>query len=198
MDLLPAGTLAEVIIIVREIKTSQTSGGRYLDLELAINGGEYDRRRVFSVIVDPWDARSSEGGKGMSQASLARIFEYMGVFIPGDEASYAIFPDEDTTPGECIQKCAMMINGKKAGVCIGVQKGKDGYADKNSIKEWLSPNPQSGGYKGYQRLVNGETGGTPVAPRLGATQPAPATQAPLGFRAPAQTGMQTPSFLAKK
>ncbi len=63
-----------------------------------------------------------------------------------------------------------------------IEKGKDGYEDKNDVGDFLTPNEQSSGYKNFVKLSNGDfgvtaapaqrqggggfggTGGTPVAP----------------------------------
>jgi hypothetical protein len=47
------------------------------------------------------------------------------------------------------------MSAKSVYIVIGIQKGKDGRADKNEVKEWTSPNPKSNGYKNYQLAQSG-------------------------------------------
>jgi hypothetical protein len=165
-DLIPAGTIAKVVIAVRDIKYSQSTGGRYLDLELIIDGGKYDRRRIFSVVCDPWDDKTSEKAKEMAVGIITRIMESIGVFNPSNPETYNAFNDAG------IQEVAMSMSAKSVFIVIGIQKGKDGRADKNEVKEWTSPNPKSNGYKSYKLAQGGAesisgTGATasPMAPR---------------------------------
>lgn len=177
IELIPAGTIAKVVIIVRDIKHSQSTGGRYLDLELVVDGGKYDRRRIFSVICDPWDPATSEKAKEMAVGSITRIMESIGVFNPANPDTYNVFNNAG------IQEVAEAMNTKSLHIVIGIQKGKDGRADKNEVKEWTSPNPKSNGYKSYQLAQSGaeSIGGAapvvaptitrPVQPAIGTVKP---------------------------
>lgn len=157
-DLIPAGTIAKVVIIVRDIKHSQSTGGRYLDIELVVDGGKYDRRRIFSVICDPWDPATSDKAKEMAVGSITRIMESVGVFNPSSPDTYNVFNNAG------IQEVAEAMNTKSLHIVIGIQKGKDGRADKNEVKEWTSPNPKSNGYKSYQLAQSGAESVGGVAP----------------------------------
>jgi len=149
IELIPAGTIAKVVIAVRDIKHSQSTGGRYLDLELIIDGGKFDRRRVFSIICDPWDDKTSEKAKEMAVGSITRIMESAGVFNPANPETYNVFN------GASINEVALAMSTKSVYIVIGIQKGKDGRADKNEVKEWTSPNPKSNGYKSYTLAQGG-------------------------------------------
>lgn len=164
IDLIPAGTIAKVVIIVRDIKHSQSTGGRYLDLELVVDGGKFDRRRVFSIICDPWDSATSEKAKEMAVGNITRIMESIGVFDASNPDTYNTFNDAS------INEVALAMNTKPVHIVIGIQKGKDGRADKNEVKEWTSPNPKSNGYKNYQLAKGGaESIGGASAPAPTAT-----------------------------
>lgn len=167
-DLIPAGTIAKVVIAVRDIKHSQSTGARYLDLELIIDGGKYDRRRVFGIICDPWDDKTSEKAKEMAVGTITRIMESIGVFNASNPETYNAFNDAG------IQEVGIAMSAKPVHVVIGIQKGKDGRADKNEVKEWTSPNPKSNGYKSYQLAQSGaESVGGPTL-----STPAPAVAKP--------------------
>jgi hypothetical protein len=165
IELIPAGVIAKVVIIVRDIKHSQSTGARYLDLELVVDGGKYDRRRIFSVICDPWDPATSEKAKEMAVGSITRIMESIGVFNAANPETYNAFNNAG------IQEVAEAMNTKSLYIVIGIQKGKDGRADKNEVKEWTSPNPKSNGFKSYSLAVAGaETvGGAAATPASTAT-----------------------------
>lgn len=173
-DLIPAGTLAKAVIIVREIKFSQSTGAKYIDLEMVIDGGTYDRRRVYGILCDPWDSKTSEQGKEMAVGAITRIMEYIGVFDPANPESYNAF----NAAG--IEEVAMAINTKTAGIVVGIKKGTNGYSDKNEVKEWQSPNPKSNGFKSFTAAQAGkETMAAPgaVAAPTSAPKPVMAPQA---------------------
>jgi hypothetical protein len=158
-DLIPAGTIAKVVIIVLDIKHSQNTGAKYLDLELVVDGGKYDRRRIFGIICDPWDEKTSEKAKEMAVGSITRIMESIGVFDAANPETYNAFNNAG------IQEVGMAISAKPVYVVIGIQKGKDGRADKNEVKEWTSPNPKSNGFKSYSLAIGGaESVGGAAAP----------------------------------
>jgi hypothetical protein len=174
-DLIPAGTIAKVVIAVRDIKQSQLTNGQYLDLELIIDGGKFDRRRIFGVICDPWDARTSDKAKEMAVGTITRIMESIGVFNPSNPETYNVFNNAS------INEVAMAMSAKPVHIVIGIQKGKDGRADKNEVKEWTSPNPRSNGYKSYDLAMKGaESLSSPThadaihAARIAASSPKPA------------------------
>ena len=149
-DLIPAGTLAKVVIIVKEIKHSQSTGAKFIDLEMVIDGGKFDRRRVYGVICDPWDSKTSEKAKEMAVGAITRIMEYIGVFDPANPESYNAFNSAG------IEEVAMAINTKTAGIVIGIKKGSNGYSDRNEVKEWQSPNPKSNGFKSFSAAQAGK------------------------------------------
>lgn len=168
IELIPAGTIAKVVIIVRDIRHSQSTGAKYLDLELVVDGGKYDRRRIFSVICDPWDPATSEKAKEMAVGSITRVMESIGVFNPANPDTYNVFNNASIT------EVAEAMNTKSLHIVVGIQKGKDGRADKNEVKEWTSPNPKSNGYKSYQLAQSGaeSVGGPAPTPAPTITKPA--------------------------
>lgn len=168
-DLIPVGTIAKVVIAVRDIKQSQLTNAQYLDLELIVDGGRFDRRRVFGLICDPWDSRTSDKGKEMAVGTITRIMESIGVFDASKPETYNAFNDAG------IQEVAMAINTKSVHIVIGIQKGRDGRADKNEVKEWTSPNPKSNGYKNYTLA---QSGAESVLEAASATVKAPAIAKP--------------------
>ena len=189
-DLIPAGTLAKAVFVVRDIKTGQASGARYLDCELVIQGGQYDNRRIFTVICDPWDQNTSEKAREMAIGSITRLMEQTGVFKPDEPSSYTAL-DNAT-----IQDVAVRMQGKHVAFSIGIQKGKDGYSDKNTVKDWASPNPGSNGYKIHEGVAAGAsslgTKATPAPAAFGAAKTPIKT-----YGSTSVEGASTPAWLKK-
>jgi hypothetical protein len=181
-------------LIPKEIKTSN-AGARYLNLELAVAAGKYEKRRVFTIISDPWDTNTSEKAREMAIGAITRILETIGIFNHADPATY------DRMNDSSLEEFAEMIESKIAGIEIGVDPGKDGYEPKNKVKDWASTNPASGGYKLFEAISQGlETleKKQPVAQSAfgGATvkQVAPVAAAAVAKAAP---GSATPAWLKK-
>jgi hypothetical protein len=103
--------------------------------------------------------------------------ESIGVFNAANPETYNAFNSAG------INEVAEAMNTRSLHIVIGIQKGKDGRADKNEVKEWTSPNPKSNGYKSYQLAQSGaeSVGGAaatsaptiskPAAPVIGTVKP---------------------------
>jgi hypothetical protein len=167
-ELVPAGTLAWAVFALQEKRYGRESGAGYYAIELTIEGGPFNRRKVFTMISDPLDANASEEGRTRAFGTMKRALESSGLLNPQTAPQFA-----NVHPDTVIQWLA----GKKVAVKVGIEKGKDGYADKNKVADWLSPNPESGGYKLFAQLINPP----PAAPAQGSFGAA----APGGFTAPA-------------
>lgn len=142
-DLIPNGQLAWAILSVRGVKSSQ-SGGQYIDAELTIDDGQpYARRKIWEMIGDPLHPGNSEAYREMGMVALSRILE----------AGRGAGPNNPT--GYKIDNYAQ-LSGLRVPIKIGINKGKDGYDDKNRVGEWLTPNPASqSGYKDFELLQSG-------------------------------------------
>lgn len=183
MDLIPNGQLAWVIITYREQKVGQGKGTVYHDLELTLDAEQPFRgRKLWHNLMDPAAEGNSDTVKQMGMADITRILEAgrwatnpnfdQGVFAGQGGYSINAFPE---------------IDGLRVAVKIKVEKGTEGYADKNVVAEFLSPNPASSGHKGWKDLIAGKYNATAsAAPAqgtfggFGAGAAAPATPAPAG------------------
>lgn len=162
-ELIPDGTLAWAIVTVRPyneqrcLTPSKSSSGAYLDVELTILEGKHARRKV-------WDRIGLEGSekwvaRGMSSVRhILEVGRKMSSFNPG-QGSYRL--GSQGGQGDFV---FMEMNELQCAIKIGIEKGKDGYEDKNVVRAYLSPNPTSDTHKAFMKLVNGET------------EPAPKTQ----------------------
>ena len=156
-QLIPAGTLHFAQFHPQEIRTSK-SGGRYASIELTLIDGPYERRKIWTLIMDPLDPKNvkpelrAEGkadGAQMGLTALTRILESAGVFNIGNPATYRQFD------GATFEQILAAADLKKVAIKIKVKKGTDGYEDKNDVGEWLSPNPKSGGHRAWLTLIGG-------------------------------------------
>jgi hypothetical protein len=178
-ELIPDGTLAWAIIKVTQRKNAKESGGEYYNIELTVHGGEYEGRKVFEMIPNFQDSRNSDKWRAMGVTSITRIMESAGFFKVGDPESYKAFA------GKSFEMIANFLDGQRCAIKVKVEKNTDpAYADKNKVKEYLSPNPESRSQRDFERLVGGQ----------GAVQQA-RSQAFSATSTPSTPGFQKPSFI---
>ena len=175
--LIPAGTLAFANVMVTDLKKSQASGGEYANIELTLDGGDFQGRKVFEMVANPLDNNNSEGWRGMAIANLTRMFEAAGIFKVEQPETYNQFNGKPFTA-----ICAA-LDGARIAIKIKVEKDKSGaYPDKNKVAEYLSPNPQSGGNKSWEKLLSGNV--SAVASARPSAFGVAATPAPASASAP--------------
>lgn len=186
-NLIPAGQLAWAIVNYRGTKAS-ASGGRYLDIELVIDDDQpFARRKIWEMVGDPEHPGNSEGYREMGQRAIVRMLEAGRNAGPHNPAGYQL-------PGDAPEAYAA-LDGLRVPIKIKIEKGGDGYDDKNKVGEWLTPNPQSSGFKAYEKLKAGQYNVSPTATQpsvqqsmFGGAVPPPAVAPTGGWGAPpAQT-----------
>lgn len=151
-EIIPAGSLVKALLVVKDTKQSKASGATYTDIELRVCEGNFEKRVFFDMIMNPFDANASDGGKKMGILALTRICEAVGIFSVADPKSYERYSDPATTIYDVLPD----IDGQIVAVKVKIEKGTDGRADRNKVAEWLTPNPNSGtGFKGWEELNNG-------------------------------------------
>lgn len=200
-SLIPAGVRSFLHIHVKEIKVGRDSNAKYANLELTVMGAQgtkhpYEGRKFFQIISDPTDPNAKEEAKRMGMGAMSRILEASGIVQVGNEASY------QAVSGQSFETVMQWIDNKVAAGQISIQKGQGGYDDKNAVGEWLSPNPLSGGYKSWTKLMAGDLG-IPAQPPAGApaavvaapafTPPAAPVGAPAPMAAPAPVAPSAPA-----
>lgn len=190
---IPADQLAFVTVDVRGLKTAST-GSKYLDLELTICEGQpFEGRKVWHNLGDPFWNDNSEGYREMGFVAICRMLEAGLGAGPNNPNAYNL-PDYPHGFDR--------LKGLRVAIRIGVEKGTGGYADKNKVIEFLSPNPESSSFKYWDALTKGiynltehkkaakavpqqATGfgaGAPAgAPQLPGFAPAAPVAAPQGF-----------------
>jgi len=200
-NLIPRGTLCEVMLNIKEVKNSKETGGSYLNCELTVLSGPFEKRKIFTLIPDVWDQRNSEKWRDMGKVPIVRLAESCGLFTTAQPESYAQFNGATD-----IMPIAQRIQGARVVIRVGLEKGKDGNQDKNSVDEWGTPRPDSDGnkiFKAYHTPTSAvgsipapaPSFGQPIQAPLQVQQPIQAP-APGGFVQPTQAPVQgTPSWL---
>jgi hypothetical protein len=157
-SLIPNGTLAFAYVKVRGIKQSKSTNGEYADLEITLDGGDFNGRKVFEMMANPLDNNNSEAWRNMAIANLTRMFESAGVFKPENPETYNQFN------GQSFLTICQFLDGSRISIKVKVEQDKSGaYPDKNKVGEYLSPNPQSGGHGGWKKLAEGNAGASAQA-----------------------------------
>lgn len=124
--LIPKDTLVWCVLNVRRMQNSKQTNGRYMDIELTVAENQpYAKRKIWDKIADPFDANNSEEWRNMGYGAIRRILEAVKGASPDNPNSYVLNRLED-------------ISGLTVPVLVGIEKGKDGYDDKNRA-EYLSP-----------------------------------------------------------
>jgi len=188
-ELIPDGTVARAFIKLSGgdhelpefgggtyFKSSQ-SGAKWMPIELTIVGGPYDKRKVWqNIFVD--GAKTDQNGFSIAKRIGLETIKKM-------VDSHFALDMKDVSP-EAAQKRGSingvhMLNGMQICFKIGVEKGSNGYADKNKIKTVLTP--------GSQEFIAGDA--TAVAP---AATPTPQAAAAPSAPATANAAGVTPTW----
>ena len=180
-SLIPAGTIARAVIIVKmgdiEIpefgagqwfKQSQSSKAKWMELEFTVIGGEFDRRKFWDRIFVDGDKMGQSGipqAKEIGLSTLRQIIESANGLDP-------TYMSEAAQQRRNISGI-MDLNGMEICAKIGVKKGTNGYSDSNRLTAAMTPNQT-----GYIGAGQAQMQQTPAA-----GQPAP-QQAPSGGVAP--------------
>jgi len=191
-SLIPNGTLAFAVLAVRKLKSSNSTGGEYADLELTLEG-QYEGRKVWPMIANPADQRNSEKWRQMGMAAIQHACEASGIFNPAQPESYKRF--ESATFVDVLKQ----LDGRRVAIKVKIEKGVDGHQDKNAVADWLSPNPAStSGKKVWDNLVAGNTGGAsqPAQQSGFSLGSAPAAAAPAAAAPAAVVSGATPDWLS--
>lgn len=175
-ELIPDGTLAWAVVKLRPhnldhglvVVPSKSSDGAYLDVELTILEGPYARRKI-------WDRIGVKGSEKWVENGRARIRHIIEVGnemseFPANHPNYRLGTKSQTS-GEMV---FMELDELRCAIKVGVEKGKDGYEDKNSVRQYLSPRPSSDTHKTFLKLVAGQTQGEPQQQKAAPTASKPA------------------------
>lgn len=187
-DTIPKNTLLWCVLAVRGIKNSRETNGRYLDIELTVLDNQpYARRKIWDKLADPFDGNNSEEWRNMGYLAIRRILEAVKGATPENANSYSLNRLED-------------LHGLTVPVIVGIEKGKDGYEDKNRA-DYLSPHStQKKIVEAYRLLMSGVNkygnDEKPAVPQKGSMFTGTATPPPAGFQPPAGAPAAAPQSSA--
>jgi len=150
-DLIPAKTFAKVCVTIKPGGkgdggwiTQSNSGFEYLALELTIMSTPMAKRKIFQNAGVGGTTEGHNKAAEITRSFLRGMLESANGIEPKDESDKA-------RRARCITSWADLDELIFA-VEIGIDKGKDGYEDKNKITRAITPD-----HKFYQRVMNGET-----------------------------------------
>ena len=134
-ELIPDGTIAKVSMLVRPggegeggWLTEAASKNLYLSCEFVVTEGKYARRKFWQVLVLVGGKKNEKGesmSANISKATLRAIVESAKGVDPKDTS-------EDAKAKRVLQSFDD-LNGLEFTAKIKIEKGTDGYADKNNL-----------------------------------------------------------------
>ena len=174
-EVIPDGTIATIQVNIRPggageggwMKRSDKTGSTGLDAEFTVVDGPYTKRKF-------WKLFTMEGpNEGHAKAGEISASQIRGIL----ESARGIRPDDESDAA----RSARVINswgdldGLRFVGKIGVEKGKDGYKDKNTLAIALTPDRQQ--YKRAEQVARPVTAAPSVvpAPAQGISAQAPAS-----------------------
>ena len=147
-DLIPAGTVARAILTMKrggEVIADYSSqpmfkvgasGAKYLECEFTIVGGKYDKRKFWQNIM-------CDGGKINPESGMPWCKE-IGIRTFRDIINSAFGLDPNDTSPEAASRRKVndltALDGAEFCVKIAIEKGTNGYADKNKMLVALALN----------------------------------------------------------
>ena len=135
-DLIPANTIAKVVATIRPgssgqggwLTRSNTSDVEYLNCEFTILEGPFAKRKFWqnmTVSGGKLDERGQSKAWGITKATLRAMLD----------SAFGLDPDDDSPAAR--QKRMTQdwgaFNGLQFVAKVGIEKGKDNYADKNKL-----------------------------------------------------------------
>ena len=150
-ELIPAKTMAKVIASIKPgshgqdgWETKSASGFEYLNMEFTIVSTPMAKRKVFQNAGIGGVTDGHEKAAEITRTFLRCLLESARGIEPKDESDKA-------RKARVIQDWGDLIELEFA-VEIGIEKGKDGYADKNKIARVITPD-----HKLYKQIMGGDT-----------------------------------------
>lgn len=201
--LIPDGTLAFATVNVRpkaidmgvvSIKGKDNPDNRYLDLMIELTSGPSVGRKIFHKL----GVAGSEKWVNMSMAAIRHILEVGNGAGPGNPGGYMLgvkLADGD-------DRMWMELDGMQCAIKVGIEPAKGDFKAKNSIRSFLSPNPDSPTAKDFAALQSGATmaagspapAGTNPAVNQNAWERPAGTSAPGGVTPPATAPANRPTW----
>lgn len=143
-DLIPEGTVVVLVAKLRPggagdgawLKPSNDGGCNMLDFEFTIDGGEFDRRKVWGSFVTDGTSEGHGKAANITKSRLRGMLESASGISPGDASPTAVKARQVKTWGD--------FDGLRFVGKLGIQKDKTGqYSDKNILRAAVTPDDPS-------------------------------------------------------
>lgn len=138
-DLIADGTIAPVHLTIRPgnsgeggwLKRSKSGDSMALDCEFTVTEGPNAKRKFWSLLTVEG---TTEGHQKAADISASRIRAIL-------ESAHGIRPDDESEAARAGRRINSWgdLNNLRFVAKIGVEKGKDGYKDKNTLAEVITP-----------------------------------------------------------
>lgn len=154
-ELIPDGTICLVVASLRPgghgpggwLKPNNAGNCLLADFEFVIDGGEFDRRKFWTMFVTEGETDGQQKAANISRSRLRAMLESAFGVNPGDDSPEAIARRQVSG--------WQTFDGLKFCARIGVESGKDGYKDKNVLAgavtpdepDYIAPGPQTGNFQ---------------------------------------------------
>lgn len=138
-SLIPDGTIAVVHLTLRPgnageggwLKRSKTGDSQALDCEFTVVDGQYSKRKFWSLFTVEGTTDGHAKAAEISASRLRGILESARGIRPDDESEAAKNSRRVNSWGD--------FDGLRFIAKIGIEKGKDGYKDKNTLAAVITP-----------------------------------------------------------
>lgn len=148
-DLIPDGTIAKLVMTIRPggqgdggwLTPSNSSDAQYLNCEFTVSEGKYAKRKLWqnmTVSGGKVDADGNSIAGNITRSMMRAILESARNIKPTDESDQA-------KKARCVGGYGD-FNGMEFTAKIGIEKGTNGYKDKNKILSVITPDKE--GYGG--------------------------------------------------
>lgn len=145
-QLIPQDTVARAIVNLsggdielpefgagRFFKASSSSNAKWLPIELTIIGGPFDRRKVWHNIFVDGDKMSDRGIPVAKEIGMRTLRSMI-------DSAFNLSSKDDSPQAQQARHLNGVDQLNNLQVCfkVGIQKGNNGYADKNNVKTFLT------------------------------------------------------------
>lgn len=171
-SLIPHHTVAPVHLTIRPggageggwLKRNKDGNCLMLDCEFTVVEGQYARRKFWTLLTVEGETEGQQKAADISRSRLRAILESARGIDPADESEQAVSARRVNGFAD--------FDGLRFWAVVGLEKGKDGYKDKNVLSAVVTPDR-----KGWSKLE--QAAQAPKAQSPNAAQPAkPATGRP--------------------
>lgn len=138
-ELIPDGTIVPVQMTIRPghagdggwLKRSNSGECLMIDAEFVVTEGDFAKRKFWSTMVVDGTTDGQKKAVEISVARVRAILESSRGINPADESASALEKRRISSYGD--------LDGLRFWAVVGIEKGKDGYKDKNGLKAVVTP-----------------------------------------------------------